>query len=241
MREKKPRMTRIARKEVKRMFEIKEIDNGKFDGFYEKAMRELGDFFDKDWVENRPALIFVPDRKTYNSIRGKETDDWEIAFASNDSIYVLDPKAYENDTCHVYSDENFFMLIKHELAHSFWNLFTPWHRPVWLSEGLALYLAGQHKTRIKPKGFSNFLGFHHEHGRLVYDEPGFVVGLLVDKFGKGKLLELLRDLGPVESEKEFYDLFEKVYGFKISYEKMNELLEENRPQISQIDTDGGRR
>ncbi|MBS3087722.1 hypothetical protein J4226_03950 [Candidatus Pacearchaeota archaeon] len=211
------------------MFKIEKIKNEKFDEFYERAMKELDEFFERDWIMNRTKIVFVPDRKTYNSIRDKETDGWEIAFACNDSIYLLDPEAYEKDADgHIYSDERFFMLIKHELTHSFWNLFHYSHTPVWLSEGLALYLAGQYKTRTCPEKFVNFLDFYGEYGKFVYNESGFVVKILVEEFGKENVLELLKGLGSIKSEDQFYDLFERVYGFRISYDEMNKLMREGK-------------
>lgn len=222
------------------MFEIKEIEDEKFDEFYERAMGELNKFFEKNWILDKPIAVFIPNKETYDSVRGRKTDDWERAFACGNSIYLLDPKAYKKDaSCHVYSDENFFMLMKHELTHCFWNLFTSKYRPIWLSEGLAIYLAGQYQMRDRPKEFSNFLDFYDELDRYTYDEAGFVVEILVEKFGKEKMLDLLGKLDSVECEDGFYNLFERIYGFRIGYEKMNELLGENGPQISRIDADGG--
>lgn len=51
----------------------------------------------------------------------------------------------------------------------------------------------------------------------MYVESGFVVEMLVKKFGKNKLFELIRSLQDVSDEKQFSAIFKKNYGFQLSY------------------------
>lgn len=211
------------------MFEINKIDNEKLDGFYEKAMTELGEFFGKNWIKNRPKCFLVKDRKTMDALHEEATEEWVVGTTNNRSdIYLLAPDAYEKDSCHNYSDEDFFMTIKHELAHCFWRLFSERGLPLWMNEGLAIYLSGKIDEEKIRGGFSDFLKYYNTFGKGNYFESGFAVRLLIERFGKEKFLELLKKLDSVESEDEFHDLFERVYGFRIGYGKMNEMLEEGR-------------
>ena len=72
--------------------------------------------------------------------------------------------------------------------------------------------------------FNEFLGFYDNGGRGVYAESGFAVHLLVKEFGKQKLLNLIKGLKSVSSQKDFTSLFVQIYGIEPTYEKFNELL-----------------
>jgi len=65
----------------------------------------------------------MKDRETINRLRGKETEDWIVGWVNKTDVYVLDKENYEKESNHKYSDEEYFRLIKHELAHSFFRLF----------------------------------------------------------------------------------------------------------------------
>lgn len=204
---------------------VREILDGKFRECYDRCMGELGRFFEKEWVRDMPKLFFVDSRKILDKLIGRETEEWEIAIAyGNGTVFLLAPEAYEKDSCHEYSDYRIFKTINHELAHCFWDIFTRKHRPLWLSEGLAVHLAGQIDREHICGRFSGFLECYDSIGMNDYFESGFAVRVLVERFGNGKILELLRGLDSVEDQDGFYGLFEKVYGFRISYEEMNKLL-----------------
>jgi len=52
------------------------------------------------------------------------------------------------------------------------------------------------------------------------------VELLIERYGKEKLLELLKAIKREKpDESGFARLFEKVYGIELSYEKLNDLLD----------------
>ena len=104
-------------------------------------------------------------------------------------------------------------------------------KPTWLTEGLAGYLSGQLKWREAPKKFERSLMFYDwskldwnekKDCKGFYPESGFMVKMLVEKFGKEKLLKLLKKIkGKDLSEKEFKDKFKKNYGFDLNYEEIN--------------------
>jgi len=206
------------------VFEINKINNPKLDEVYEKSMEELDSFFELGWKYNRPNLIIVPDRKTINSLKGKETKEWVVGWTSGNAVYILSDKNYETESNHKYSDEEYFALLKHELAHCFANIFSGFcQKPIWLLEGISIFLSGQLKLKTKPKRFSKFLDFFENGGEGVYSESGFAVKFLVEKYGKEKLLQLLKKAKKFDSKEDFADLFKSIYNFELNYNNLEVL------------------
>jgi hypothetical protein len=67
------------------------------------------------------------------------------------------------------------------------------------------------------------LKFHDKGGGDVYGESGFVVMMLVDRYGKHKLLKLIKGTKDIRSRKEFGRLFKGIYGFSPTYAEFNRL------------------
>lgn len=200
------------------IYKINQIDHPKLEEIYTNSMKELDDFFQINWKFNRPHLILVPDRKTINSLKEQKTEDWIVGWVGNGNVYLLDDKNFETESNHKYSDEEYFALIKHELAHCFSNIVSNFSRkPVWLLEGISIYLSGQNKLKAKPKRFEGFIDFFDKGGKGVYSESGFAVMFLVEKYGREKLLNLLKESKKFETREKFADLFESIYDFKLSY------------------------
>lgn len=200
-------------------YKINKIIHPKLDEIYAKSMEELDSFFKINWKYNRPNLILVPDRKTINSLKGQKTESWVVGWVGNGIVYLLDDQNFEKESNHKYSDEEYFALLKHELAHCFSNIVSNFSRkPVWLLEGISIYLSGQNKLKTKPKKFEKFIDFFDKGGKEIYSESGFAVLFLVKKYGKRKLLSLLRGSKESESKENFAKLFKSIYGFELSYE-----------------------
>jgi hypothetical protein len=206
-------------------FSIQSIGDKKVIEDYEKAMNELDEFFEVNWTINKPRLFLVKDRQTINKLLGKKTEDWVVGFVNKGDVYMLDKDNYEKESCHKYSDEEYSRGIKHELTHSFFQVISGFkNKPDWLWEGIAIYLSKQYITKIKPKKFSEFLDHYEKSGPGVYKESGFVVKLLVEKFGKEKILKLIKSLKDINSKKEFEDMFKEIYGFELNYDIINKYI-----------------
>lgn len=201
------------------IYKINEINAPKLEETYTRSIQELSDFFRINWKFNRPHLILVPDRKTIDSLKGQKTEEWIVGWVSNGNVYLLDDKSFETESNHKYSDEEYFALIKHELVHCFSNIFSNFSKtPVWLLEGISIYLSGQNRLKTKPKKFEKFIDFFDKDGKEVYAESGFAVMFLVEKYGKEKLLNLLKEAKKSETQESFADLFQSIYGFELSYD-----------------------
>ncbi len=207
------------------VFSIISLNNKKIEKFVKESLKELKDFFGID-LQN-PLVFIVPNRKIINLLIKHKTENWLVAWANypQNAIYLLDPKNYKKESIHIYSKEKYYARIKHELVHLFVNKICEldFVKPVWLSEGIAIYLSGQNKFKKIPNDaeFGCFLDSFGEHKDGVYKESGFAVKILIEKYGKYKFLELLKKLKTMKSKEEFNIIFQDIYGFELNYKIFN--------------------
>jgi hypothetical protein len=124
-----------------------------------------------------------------------------------------------------HSIEKYLRLIKHELCHLFFNIVSKdFSNPIWLNEGLATYLSGDVENRKRVDIFSHFLEFYNKGGSGVYSESGMAVKLLVENFGKKKILKLISRSKNADNKNKFVKLFKKIYGFDLNYKNFSNLL-----------------
>ena len=188
---------------------------------YEEAMADLNQFFGINWIENRPQIYILPDRKAFDTIRGTKTPRWLVGFGGRrmNGVYLLDRANFEKESDNKYSEEIYAALLKHELCHCFIDILTKSYRkPVWLMEGLSVYLSGQLNQYQKPEKFENFLNSVDKQGEKVYSESGFAIKTIVEKYGKGKMIELLKLLPNHPDETNFGTYFKNIYGIDLNYE-----------------------
>jgi hypothetical protein len=201
------------------IFEMQEVKNKKLSKAYEDSMEELDSFFELNWKYKRPNLIIVPDRKTIDALRGEKTEDWVVGWADGNAVYLLSDKNYEIESCHKYSDKEYFALLKHELAHCFSRIASNFAQsPVWLFEGISIFLSGQNELKAKPKKLENFIEFYDKSGKEVYRESGFAVEFLFKEYGKKSLINMLKKSKEAGSSEDFAKLFRSIYGFELAYE-----------------------
>ncbi len=208
------------------IFKIEMLADDFLEKAFKEALEELNKFYEINWVHHLPQLIIVPDRKTINALKGKTTELWNTGWSDGRVNFILERSVYEKESGKKYSDKYYLAEVKHELSHSFCFVIhgRADHFPVWFSEGLAIYTSGQLVFHKSLKEFKNFLSFFNKGGAGVYAESGFVVELLIKHFGKEKILDLLKGTSAVKTEKDFENLFESIYKFKLSYEEFNKLL-----------------
>jgi hypothetical protein len=210
------------------IFEINSKKDKFVEDIYDKGMKELDKFFELGWIRNTPFIFVVPDRKTIDKLRREKTEDWLVAWADSRSriIYLLDKKNLEKESNHKYSKETYTARIKHELTHMFVSAYSKLIniKPCWLNEGIAIYLSEQNKFKENPIKFSKFLESYDKITEGVYDESGFFVEFLIKKFGKEKLLKLIKSLKDNLTKEEFNKNFKEIYKFDLTYNKINRLI-----------------
>ncbi len=192
---------------------------------YNQSMKELNKFWNMDWTENLPKIHILKNRKTMDQYKGKKTNEWSTAFIRNNEIFLLSPESFEKDSIHKFTKKSYCELIKHELCHCFFRVISEnKNRVIWLDEGLAIYTSEMTESQYKkPIKFSKFLSSFHKHDEKVYEESGYFVKILVEKYGKEKIIDLVKKLKQGKTEKEFNFLFKSIYGFELNYENINNL------------------
>lgn len=211
------------------IYKIIHIEDSFVEDVFKQSMEDLNLFYEIDWRNHLPKIIIVNNRQDIDLLKGEKTEDWIVGWSEGKSIYVLDRGNLEKESNHKYKPETYKALIKHELSHSFYNIKSKGRNtPRWLCEGVAIYTSGQNKFKKIPTEFHKFLSFYNIGGDGIYSESGFVVQILVEKYGKEKLLELISSLNVVKDEKGFLELFEKRYGFTPNYKEFNSFLEKTK-------------
>ena len=188
-------------------------------------INELNYFFDSNINLNDLGIFFVSSRKMIDFLAGKKTQDWVTALTNNNNrILILDRENFEKESCHKYNEKYYNSLLKHEIVHIFTFSLYKLIFSDWLIEGIAIYLSGQNKYREQPKKFERFISYWEGSGGGLYEESGFAIQVLIEKYGKKKFLKLLGKLKENHSQEYFNKKFNEVYGFIPNYEKFNELI-----------------
>lgn len=201
------------------IFQISTNPNEELENIYAQAMVDLNDFFQIKWVRNRPKVCVVPNRETIDALRDQETPKWLVGWDSDNFVFVLSKSSFETDSSHPYTDEDYKMLIKHELAHAYFRIATGGRtQPKWLWEGVSILASGQVEKWKKPEAFKTFLDNND-----VYTEAGYALSLLTNKFGKEKLIQLLK--GYKSFSGDFSNIFRDVYQLELNYDTFNSLIQ----------------
>jgi hypothetical protein len=207
------------------IFKLKLHEDKLVEGIYKQGMEEMGKFYEINWNTNRPQMCILGSRAEIDMWRGQKTESWVVGWADGRTVYLLDHNKYATESSHTFNPETYPGLIIHELSHLFYGILSRKNTfPRWLCEGTAIYSSGQLKFKKPVQKFSNFLDFQKDGGAKVYEESGMVVKLLVDNFGKKKLLKLIKANPEVDSQTKFNKVFTEIYGFKLTYSAMNRFL-----------------
>lgn len=194
------------------------------DSYLSEYIEEFNQFFGINWTEDLPNIFIVRDRKMINSLVGKETSSNFVGWSNGKNLFILDKENFEKESSHVYSDEEYLLLLRHELIHCFCNVLFPYfRRPLWLREGIAVYLSNQYKNRKKPKSLNKFLGYFNKGGKGLYTESGFAVSSIILEYGKDKFFDLIKSTKDIGNEKDFDEKFKEIYGFDLNYENINRI------------------
>lgn len=208
------------------IFKIQKVGDKDLQDDYVRAMKELNEFYGFKWIYNRPQIIIVPDRQTIDDIKDKKSEDWQIGWADGRFAFMLDNEAMEANSSHQkHSPEKYYAnLIKHELSHVFFrHLSKSSNGPKWFWEGVAIYTSGQLAFQKPITKFERFLDSTDETLPGLYEESGFAVESLVNKFGKEKLFELIKSLKDCPTNDDFIKKFETIYSFPLNYQEFNNL------------------
>lgn len=203
------------------IFNITVSKNQKLENIYEESIEALNHFFSINWAVNKPKICVVDNRATINALKDQETPKWLVGWSMDRTVYVLNEDSFSTDSDHKYSDDDYKMLIKHELAHSFFKIVTGGKtQPNWLWEGISILASGQAEVWKKPVEFKSFLD-----NKDVYAESGYALLLLSEKYGKDKLVLALKKYKTFQGE--FSKLFQEEFEAELNYDFFNKLIKNN--------------
>jgi len=161
-----------------------------------------------------PRVLFVQSRKEYDKLFGYKTESWQVARTENGAIFILDPKIYTKESDHK-DIKSFWLVLQHEYVHLYYRKLTETWDPRWINEGLACYLAGQIKKVPEKEILVDVNQFFDRGGQWVYGVGYFWVNYLIKKYGKAKLLKLIKTINVKITKKKFETKFKQIYGFRL--------------------------
>ena len=212
------------------IFQLKSLEDKELNEMYQEGVNKLDDFFNLN-PYYRPHVTLLDDRNTIDRLRYEKTPSWLVAWTNHNIIYILKREVIESQSNHkAKSLPQYKALLLHELCHAYINhLYRKLIKPRWLIEGLCKYVSGQLEYVERPQKLSGFLdGYDYDYkiaNKAVYQESGFAIEYLIEKFGKEKLLLLIDEAKLANSRREFEVLFKNVYGFRPEYSNFKLMTE----------------
>jgi hypothetical protein len=189
------------------------------------AVEEFEKYFDIK-LPLKLCLIFLNSRQQFDDIIGRETKPFETGYSTFNLIFMMAEDVYEQQSNKKFNLQKNLLTLRHEVCHKYYQKLAWTTQPVWLNEGLAIYLSGQLSNHNQVETFSNFLLFKSSNfidGKDVYEESGFVVEKLILKFGKEKLFDFIKLCRNNSGDEEFNKHFLSVYGLELNYDNLNNL------------------
>jgi len=173
------------------------------------CQKKLNDFYQISETD-LPEIIYLNSRKEIDECWGKKTEAWLSAWVKNNKIHILSPANYANESSHK-NIKHFWQTLHHEYAHLYFKKITGTNKPKWLNEGLACFLAGQIKKNPPTDSMMRVFDYFEHADKEIYVLGYFWTKLLLDNFGKEKMLRLIRSLRKNITEKQFARQFKKIY------------------------------
>jgi len=206
------------------IFKLKQEKNKLLEKAYNNGLKKLNSFFNQDFKKGKIEVFIIKDRKMINLLLGRKTASWVVGWVNGTAVYLLDRKNFQKESSHhKYSEKEYSALLVHEMCHVFYRFVPGNPKPSWLNEGISVFLSGQNRFKKTPKKLSKFLKSYDKTEEGVYDESGFFIELLIKKFGKKKLFELIKSAQNCKNQKLFSVAFRRIYKFNLTYNEINKL------------------
>lgn len=173
------------------------------------------------------GILIAKDREEYNKISGsKNTADWVIGtIIGNSKILILSPEIWHKEAKMHNPDTEPASLIKHELVHIYVKQISNRKSiPVWLNEGLAVFLSGQlHQHKLSSKDSALFFELTAEekdwHGIInskvdAYGVAGFFLEYLSREYSLEIIIKLIERIG-ASNKSEYEKIYKEIFGKEI--------------------------
>lgn len=188
----------------------------------EKAIQEYNEFFEIT-LQKQFKIYMIHSREEMDVAAERKTENWlaGYSFGQKGQIFLFDSDCYIKETGKtIYNTEK---LIKHEIAHLYFGEITKTNKPKWLNEGLAEHLAQKKKSDKSLEEIVDCIDYAENFIQEHYKTSNTLVDLLITKYGKEKLLALLKSY---RSKERFFEAFKEIYNFELTKENLIENLKD---------------
>ena len=182
----------------------------------EKAIQEYNEFFEIT-LQKQFKIYMIHSREEMDIAAERKTENWlaGYSFGQKGQIFLFDSDCYIKETGKtIYNTEK---LIKHEIAHLYFGEITKTNKPKWLNEGLAEHLAQKKKSDKSLEEIVDCIDYAENFIQEHYKTSNTLVDLLITKYGKEKLLALLKSY---RSKERFFEAFKEIYNFELTKENL---------------------
>ena len=129
---------------------------------------------------------------------------------NDNEISIFEEDVFEKVSPH--PKEDFPKVLAHEITHIYTKSKFNLTFPMWLNEGIAYVIADQDKKTGEKKDIRQVHTFEEWNKNPAYGASGKFVRYLIEKFGKEKLVELLKEIKENEKKETFKTKFEQTFG-----------------------------
>lgn len=179
----------------------------------EKAANQVSNFFNDEIP--RFKVYFLKSRDEMDKLWNKKTPAWLVAKAGeNREIHIFDKEIFDRVSPHPKND--FEKVLIHEITHIYTKEKFNLTFPMWLNEGIAYVVASQDKKEGNKKDISKMHTFDEWNENPSYGSSGKFVRFLLNKFGKDRLLNLLKRIEKNEKKEKFNEKFREIYGYELN-------------------------
>jgi len=154
----------------------------------------------------RIGYHFLYSRDEMNIAYGQKTPDWLVGFLNtrDGNVYIFSPSVFDEASNHRHPKESFDPTLTHETTHNFINELFGFEYPVWLNEGIPMYVAGQggREGKLMERGIQGFVELHDEEGwsnTHNYDQAYSFTNYLIITFGESAFFNFVSSLGKRDS------------------------------------------
>jgi len=171
-----------------------------------------------------PITIYIyQNRKEFDDYFGEKTAPWFVGNAvGQNKIHILCPEAMKKESSH--KQKEFLPILKHELTHLFISHLAEGRAvPKWLNEGLAAYVAKQHRDKKESLYIENNFcrklstpqGWNKNVNNGAYHLAALYVAFLIKKYSFNNIIKLLTSLQKNYYHSDFKKIFFTVYGCRL--------------------------
>lgn len=228
----------LTKRENHDLDEILELSyNNLVEKILDQVLSEYNNFYGMKLEKDDIKIHRFTDRESFDIAVWAKTENWVRANTKWKDIYLFEFDSLEKATWWYHKKDvwNYIRCVRHEIAHTFYWCFLEgkYLRINRLNEGMSIYLSWQLSEREPLKKFEAFLNYWQWVWKGVYQEAGFFVAFLIEKFGKEKIFELIKSLHYLNTEEDFLVKFKEVFWFDLEYTAINTIYNKKNPSTQE--------